>query len=51
MKLWRQRISLRRWVVGTTAIMAFAPGLAGAQEPDVIDTGRFELRKNLSELG
>lgn len=44
MKLWRQRISLRRWVVGTTAIMAFAPGLAGAQEPDVIDTGRFELR-------
>ena len=44
MKLSGRRISVRGWVVGTTAIMAFAPSLAGAQEPDVIDTGRFELR-------
>ncbi|MEE9208058.1 MAG: hypothetical protein V3U67_06725 [Gemmatimonadota bacterium] len=43
MKLSDQRVSPWR-VICAAAIMAITPALAGAQEPDVIDTGRFELR-------
>lgn len=44
MTLCRPRNSVLRCVIGAAAIMAIAPDLAGAQEPDIIDTGRFELR-------